>query len=905
MKIFQTTVVLLSMLIASTSSYAQLCLGRDTTVCLNQPLTLGECGAATNIGNNVTVLNNVTLLNLSDDVWSGVVNIGFTFNYYGNNYTQCVIGSNGLVTFNTGLANSYCSYSTTAGQTFPNTTFTTTRNTAMLCYTDINPGSGGFVYYKTEGAAPNRRFYVVYENVPSFGASDCNYLALVLCEGTNNVEYHILDKQVNTNWNGGRATQGTMNNTGNAGTITPGRNNQQWTASNDGRLFTPTSPTNTNNYSVSQIPLQIIRRNNAQATNLQWRSTSGQNYPYNNGTLTIPTNQVGTRGYFLVGSTTSCNSVSSLTGDTTWVTVGNLTLTTSSTTDICSSGQGSVSVTATGGGGNYTYNWPTIPGGNTPTVQNVTTGTYQVQVTDPTGCTGNASVTVPNQNATFTATSTPVTCAGGNDGTATANMSPVIGTISYLWSDGQTTQTAIGLAAGTYTCTITTTAGCSGTVTVEITELPGLQATISNFTDVTCNSGSDGSITVSASSGATPYTYLWSTSSAATVANSPSANDLSAGSHSVIVSDANGCSITLSQTIGEPQPLSIASITPDTQICPEDEIQLTAQGAGGSSTYLYEWYLNDQMVGSTQTVTVDPEVSGTQYCVRMTEACGTSAMVQNCVNITFPTPIPPQLSAALYENCLPGLLEFTNTSPNIEELASTYIDFGNNQNGIFYNGEGGTQEYPRIGSYDLTVINTSIYGCVYTTVLPGFFTVLEPPTARFNFQQNPTSVFETVVPAYNKSTPDVIAWEWIAPGAVPSSSTLENPIFRYPEGDEAEYPVTLIVTSYLGCTDTLTLNLIIEDMVLLYAPTAFTPNGDEFNNTWRVHVKGIDVYSFNLTIFNRWGEQIFESHDPQVGWDGTYNGKLVPSGQYIWKADMRNKNDDGKHTFSGSFNLLR
>ncbi len=896
--------IALILTLTSSVSYSQICLGNDTTVCLNQPLTLNVCDALTNVNSQTVVLDNVTNVSLSDDVWSAAINIGFTFNFYGVNYTQCLIGSNGLLGFDISRARAYCEYSTANNLTFPNTGYAGTRNTAMIAFSDINPGAGGQVYYKSEGVAPNRRFFVVYDNVPSFSASDCNFLVIILFEGSNNIEYHISNKAVNVTWNGGRATQGVQNNAGSQGVIHPGRNNQQWTAVNDAKLYTPTAPNNTNNYTISNIPLKIIRRTGGNV-NFQWRSTTGQTYAYNNGRMTVPTNQVGRIGYILTSTATGCSAVAAITNDTTWVTVGNLTLTTSNTTDICQSSQGTATVVPAGGSGNYTYNWPTL-GQTTPTALNVPAGTHQVQVRDNNGCTGNANITVPNQNASYAATSTLISCVGGADGTATATMTPLIGTPNYLWSNGQTTQTATGLSAGTYTCTISTTSGCSGTVTVTVTEIPGLNAVIANFTDVTCNSGNDGSIEVTANGGTQPYNYLWSGSDSATSNNASRATDLFEGEHTIIVSDANGCSFNLTQQINQPSEITISYITPETQICPEHQIELSANANGGSSNYIYNWYLNGVQIGNTQNIIVDPSVTNTSYCVSISEECGSfSPAKDTCTTITFPTPIPPQLAANFYENCQPGILEFTNVSPNIEELASTYIEFGDNKNGLFLNGAGGTHDYPRIGSYTLRVTNTSIYGCEYATVLENFFTVLPPPTARFNFQNNPTSVFETVVPTYNKSTPDVVRWQWYAPGSTPSTSTLENPIFTYPEGDEGTYPVTLIVESYLGCMDTLTLDLIIEDQVLLFAPNAFTPNGDEFNNLWRIYVKGIDIYSFNMVIYNRWGEAIFESNNAEVGWDGTYNGNLVPTGQYSWKAEVRNKNNDGKHIFNGGINLLR
>ena len=93
-------------------------------------------------------------------------------------------------------------------------------------------------------------------------------------------------------------------------------------------------------------------------------------------------------------------------------------------------------------------------------------------MTDGNGCTSNATVTVGDSPATFTSSYSQVSCSGGTDGTATAIMTPSDGTENYLWSDGQTTQTAVGLIAGTYTCDVSTASGCNGTVTVIVDEIP-------------------------------------------------------------------------------------------------------------------------------------------------------------------------------------------------------------------------------------------------------------------------------------------------------------------------------------------------------------------------------------------------------------------------------------------------
>jgi hypothetical protein len=442
-------------------SRAQLCLGQDATICAGSPVTVTNCNSS---GNNSTAagiyLNAPTNISLIDDWWSGVVNIGFSFSFYNNTYTQCVIGSNGLISFNTGQANSFCPWSLTGGP-IPNTAITGAQNSALLTYQDIDPSLGGQIQYQTVGTAPNRKFVVLYKNIYMFSCTtQCNYMAIILNESTNEIEYHIGNKPICNTWNGGFAIQGTENNSMTVAHVTAGRNNTVWGANQDARRYTPTSPSNTGAYVITQIPYVMV---NSPGSNFVWNACNSSGtilatFPYNNGVLNLPSTNpnftlpVGTTGIYLSGS--ACGtSVGSITNDTTWITVTSSSVSATSTPDICSSGIGTVTANPTSGAAPYTFNWPAL-GQTTQVVDSVNSGTYLVQMTDANGCTSSATVIVGDTPASFTGSMSVVSCPGGDDGTATAFMTPPLGNITYLWDDpaAQTTATATGLVAGTYTC---------------------------------------------------------------------------------------------------------------------------------------------------------------------------------------------------------------------------------------------------------------------------------------------------------------------------------------------------------------------------------------------------------------------------------------------------------------------
>jgi gliding motility-associated-like protein len=100
----------------------------------------------------------------------------------------------------------------------------------------------------------------------------------------------------------------------------------------------------------------------------------------------------------------------------------------------------------------------------------------------------------------------------------------------------------------------------------------------------------------------------------------------------------------------------------------------------------------------------------------------------------------------------------------------------------------------------------------------------------------------------------------------------------------------------------------VKNQPVFYVPNSFTPDDDEFNETWGpVFTKGFDAFNFNLLIFNRWGEVVWESHDADARWDGSFgvDGLDCPVGVYVWKIDFKPIETDEKITITGTINLIR
>lgn len=578
-----------------------------------------------------------------------------------------------------------------------------------------------------------------------------------------------------------------------------------------------------------------------------------------------------------------------------------LTATLSQQDVTCNGGNnGYIAINPSGGTPQYFYSWDNSSS-NGPTANDLVVGPHTITITDANNCVYSISASLAEPTALSISATTTVTCAGGTDGTATASMTSLLGTVSYNWYDagGQTTATAIGLSPGTYHCAASSTVGCNDTVAVVITESPALVVQLTTQT-ISCSSGNTGSISAAVSGGTPEYSYLWNTGT-----TNSSLLNLTAGTYSVTVTDLNNCSTTVNAILTEPAPLSLLSLTSDQTICPGNSTTLIASGAGGNSAYTYTWSENGTVIGTGAAITVTPATTNSNYCVVLTEACG-SPSVTDCMTITFPTPIVPSFTVDKTTSCEPGTFVFTNTTTNSTDIASILLEFGDGQSELFANGTTSVSHvYQDPQTYDLYLTVTSIFGCAYTVSMNEMVTVIANPVAAFNLSANPTTIFETTILMQNYSSDGVSSWSWNSSGSIPAASTEENPTFHFPEGVVDQYPIQLVVITPEGCIDSIEHILTVNSAILFFAPNAFTPDGDAHNQTWGFSVSGIDEYNFELFIFNRWGEIIWETHDIHSSWDGTYHGEVVQEGQFTWIARVKDLYSDNKQEFTGSILVLR
>lgn len=219
------------------------------------------------------------------------------------------------------------------------------------------------------------------------------------------------------------------------------------------------------------------------------------------------------------------------------------------------------------------------------------------------------------------------------------------------------------------------------------------------------------------------------------------------------------------------------------------------------------------------------------------------------------------------------------------EWSTTYGHTGNDENLDFcFDMAGSSAE-----SYDIQLVVVDVFGCSDTMIKENYITVIPAPEASFYASKEKLTLLDTEV-AFTNTSINANAYVWNF-GDFSDNTTEENPIHEFDNTVGRTYQVTLYAyNDDRTCSDTAKQIITIEDELIYFVPNAFTPDGDNLNNIFKpIFAAGHDPYNYHLSIFNRWGEIIFESYNAEVGWDGTLRQDLVQDGVYVWSIEFKER----------------
>lgn len=542
-------------------------------------------------------------------------------------------------------------------------------------------------------------------------------------------------------------------------------------------------------------------------------------------------------------------------------------------------------------------------------VEDVTLTTFAVNACgDTTFNTGTLWIADRPQDLMPNAGADTVVCNGGTgtlNGTATTPFNDVQwtytgpGTINFTPNTQDLNAELTFSTPGTYMLYLTESNDTCAMVAVDSMQILYGEVDIEVSNDTTVCENGEAILTAIASGGAS-YSYTWSHT--ADDGGVQSVLPTTETTYTVFAESPDGCFSPLdSITVSVLPPLNLVT-SPSQTICPGESINIVATGSDGNGgPYNYVWTDPNGNVVSNQAVFEASPLVTTVYTMTLTDNCETTPVVSTSEVVVAPL---PNVAFSVEDGalCTPAVFELVNdTDPTLVDEVYWYVSDGQ----IFTDLDSISVEINQAGLYDVQMVNITPDGCVDSTTVNGMLTAYPKPRADFTYFPNPVTILNTEV-QFQNYTQGAIDYVWNFEEGDPVFSSMKDPTVNFPEGVIGSYEVDLFVTSEFDCRDTIRKIINVQPEVLIFAPNAFTPDGDEYNGVWKPVVSGIDLHSVTIEIFNRWGEQIWESHDLEYGWDGTYGlgGMKVAPGTYVWKIKAADLITDEVFEWNGHVNVI-
>jgi gliding motility-associated-like protein len=527
-------------------------------------------------------------------------------------------------------------------------------------------------------------------------------------------------------------------------------------------------------------------------------------------------------------------------------------------------------------------------------------GMYTISVTDDAGCTAGVLAEVePALPIVIDAVITDNQCFGGTVGDASITVAGGTAPFDVEWTDafGNTLQSnpqingaamLDSLSAGSYLITADDATGCSVTSSITVTEpLTPLQLYLSPV-NLNCFESADGEVGVS-QSGVPPYFFEISDVFGLPVQSISSPSDytfidLEAGILFVTATDANGCSITDDVELFQPDIIEIETVTTPVLCFNGNEGTASITSViGGTTPYgITSW--NDP---ASQTGNAVIDLSPGIYTASVLDANGCELDVE----LEFDNPSSMLLAPRyLTDTCGQGL----GAAIVDVELGTPPYTFLWKDNGV----TSGVNYELGVGSYEVVV--TDANGCqdsVFSPVLDD----LPYPSASFDYRIEGETLIDQEVQFLNNPN-GTTQWTWFFGNG--ESSNERDPRFKYDRA--GDYLVALLASNGF-CVDTAYRYVNIDPMLLVYVPNAFTPGINGINDFFFPQGEGIELESYDMEIYDRWGKVVWYTGEYSKKWDGRNKntGKEAPVGTYAYRITFREFADLDRHTVKGIVNLIR
>ena len=533
----------------------------------------------------------------------------------------------------------------------------------------------------------------------------------------------------------------------------------------------------------------------------------------------------------------------------------------------CGNSDGSISgITASGGTGTLSYSWNGGAAQANADLASQTAGGYTLTVTDAATCaTSLGPINIGATSGPIIDTTNMVVineeCNSAGNGSITGVVATGNPTLSYSWNGGTSQATAdlSSLSANAYTLVVTDGNNCSSTIgpiIVTMNTTPTIDISGISISDENCGSGDGSIIGITSTGGMGVHTYLWNGNS--------SPIDLataSAGAYTLTVTDGANCIVTSGPHTINGLPGVSGSVSGDTVICVGQSANLTATGGT-----IYDWSSGSALALETVTPT-----STNNYSVVISD--GTCS---DTVNVTVTVNPNPEVTGDADLSICEGQSVTINAASSLPVTWST-LETTNSIN-----------VSPLVTtSYYVGVTNSC--GTDGDTVM---VTVNPTPTIDAGADESILAGNSVML-----SPLGGVTYVWSPPTNL-SCTNCENP-------DASPLTTTTYIvtgTDANGCVSLDTIIVEVDESSVLYIPTAFSPNGDGQNDV--LFVRAGAVENFEFSIYDRWGERVFNTTDLSLGWDGSFRGKPLNSAVFVYAISGKYYNGDSFEQ-KGNITLLK
>lgn len=551
----------------------------------------------------------------------------------------------------------------------------------------------------------------------------------------------------------------------------------------------------------------------------------------------------------------------------------------------------------------FTYSWDS-PG---PNLDDLCAGLYTVTITDRIGCVADTMFVITEPPVlSINIESTDALCSYSEDGTVSVVVTGGTPPYNYVWSDNtQTDEITVG--PGTYNLTVSDDHNCR-VYGSAIIEAPQELNVLTLYNPTICLGGT-ATVVGQASGGTQPYHFHWQgTDGVESWEHQFTTDPVSTTIYHLTVTDNNGCTNAGNRvTVYVNPPLEIENTTAtndDVCIGYGTSIEVDITGGNGGPYTITDQYGN---------ILASPFIyypDETGYLILTVEdLCETPAATDSIMLYVHDAPFV-DFSVDETQGCPGQYISFAalDSSDNYN-----YVwNFGDN---VFAFIKNPTHRYSEEGLYSVNLVVKDQFGCKDSITKSDLVEIYPQPYANFTPEPQIAGILNPLI-SFDNHSEEALFFFWYY-GDGDSTINFRNPQHYFK--DLGEYEVMLVSENEYGCSDTAIRTIMIREDYTLYAPTAFTPNGDGVNDCFRICGNGIDHNTFVLHIYNRWGELVYatDKYDPDEGcdgcgegsWDGTKGSRIkgdtyLPNGIYYWFVRFTDYDSIG-HEYNGNVQLVR